>query len=84
MLRTFPSKSSYTASGPVKERTCYFCQRQMEYIDYKEAQLLRRFTSAYAKITTRKRSRVCARHQRKLAQAIKRARFMALLPYTVR
>lgn len=69
---------------PVKEKVCFFCQRQIEHVDYKDAQLLRRFTSAYGKITTRKRSGVCARHQRKLAEAIKRARIMALLPFTLR
>lgn len=68
----------------VREKTCFFCQRQMNYLDYKDAQMLRRFMSSYAKITTRKRSGVCTRHQRTLAQAIKRARFMALLPYATR
>lgn len=68
----------------VKEKVCFFCQRQIEHIDYKDTQLLRRFTSAYGKITTRKRSGVCNRHQRKLAEAIKRARMMALLPFTLR
>ncbi len=72
------------ATTQMKEKVCYFCQRQVAHLDYKDTQLLRRFTSAYAKITSSKRSGVCARHQRKLSQAIKRARFMALLPYTVR
>lgn len=68
----------------VKEKTCYFCQRQINHIDFKDTQLLRRYVSAYAKITARKRSGVCSLHQRTLAQAIKRARFLALAPYTLR
>ena len=63
------------------KRYCHFCTHGHTDIDYKEAQLLRRFTSSYGKIAPRKRSGVCAKHQRKLAQAIKRARIMALLPF---
>ena len=55
----------------------------MQTIDYKEVMLLRRFVSSQAKIIDPKHTSICAKHQRKLAQAIKRARFMALLP-TVR
>lgn len=65
-----------------KDKYCHFCNKKIEYIDYKDIQLLQRFISSYSKIVPRKRSGVCAKHQRKLAQAIKRARFMALLPYT--
>jgi small subunit ribosomal protein S18 len=65
-----------------KERQCYFCTRNFKDIDYKDTETLRRFTSSYAKIVPRKRSGVCAKHQRKLATAIKRARIMAMLPFT--
>ncbi|HLC89583.1 MAG TPA: 30S ribosomal protein S18 [Patescibacteria group bacterium] len=66
-----------------KTRQCYFCINNFsEEIDYKDTQTLRRFISSYAKIVPRKRSGVCTKHQRKLATAIKRARTMALLPYT--
>ncbi len=63
---------------------CYFCVNGIKDIDYKDGQLLRRWTSSYAKIVPRRRSGVCAKHQRKLAQAIKRARYMAILPYLPR
>jgi small subunit ribosomal protein S18 len=53
----------------------------MNNIDYKEVDLLRRFVSSQAKIIDPQHTGICAKHQRKLAQAIKRARFMALLPY---
>lgn len=70
-----------SGTGPIKEKVCYFCKNGITDIDYKDAQLLRRFTSAYAKIAPRRRSGVCAKHQRKLSKAIKRARIMALLPF---
>jgi small subunit ribosomal protein S18 len=67
-----------------QNKSCYFCQNEIKEIDYKDIQTLQRFISSYAKIMPRKRSAVCAKHQRKLAQAIKRARFLALLPFSVR
>ncbi|NQT49495.1 30S ribosomal protein S18 [Candidatus Kuenenbacteria bacterium] len=67
-----------------KERQCHFCQNGIKDIDYKEGTLLRKFTSSYAKIVPRRRSKLCAKHQRKTAEAIKRARFMAILPFVNR
>ncbi|KKW32809.1 MAG: 30S ribosomal protein S18 [Candidatus Uhrbacteria bacterium GW2011_GWA2_53_10] len=64
-----------------KARQCYFCLNNVQDIDYKDTQLLRRFLSSFAKIVPRKRSGVCASHQRVVANAIKRARVMALLPF---
>jgi len=60
---------------------CHFCVNNISYIDYKNWQQLKRFTSSYGKIVPKRRSGACSKHQRSLAQAIKRARFMALLPY---
>jgi small subunit ribosomal protein S18 len=60
---------------------CFFCSQNLNNIDYKEVDLLRRFVSSQAKIIDPQHTGICAKHQRKLAQAIKRARFMALLPY---
>ncbi len=62
---------------------CYFCKVNLKTIDYKDTNTLRRYLSSFGKIVARKRSGVCQWHQRKLANAIKRARFMGLLPYTV-
>jgi len=67
-----------------KSRQCYFCLKNVDYIDYKDTQLLRRFISSFAKIVARKRSGVCMKHQRQLANAVKRARVMALLPFIQR
>jgi small subunit ribosomal protein S18 len=63
---------------------CYFCQKNITEIDFKETELLRKFISGLAKIRARKRTGVCAYHQRKLARAIKRARHLGLLPYTTK
>jgi small subunit ribosomal protein S18 len=65
-------------------RHCFFCVNQIDVIDYKDTQLLRRFTSSYAKIVPRRRSGVCAWHQRKLANAIKKARVLALMPFVIK
>ena len=63
---------------------CFFCSQNMQTIDYKEVGLLKRFVSSQMKIIDPKHTGICAKHQRRLAEAIKRARFMALLPYVRR
>ena len=67
-----------------QKKGCFFCTNQEQKVDYKDPQLLRRFLSSYAKIRPRRKTGVCARHQRKLTEAIKRARVMALLPFMKR
>jgi len=67
-----------------KQRHCQFCVDKKKIIDYKDSKFLRRFTSSFAKIVPRHRSGVCAKHQRELANAIKRARIMGLLPFIQR
>jgi len=64
-----------------EKKQCYYCVNGIREVDYKDAQTVRRFISSYAKIAPQRRSGLCVKHQRKVAQAIKRARFMALLPY---
>jgi len=63
---------------------CFFCSQNLKEIDYKETELLRRFISRQAKIIDPRFTGTCAKHQRKLAQAIKRARYLGLLPFTRR
>lgn len=65
-----------------QKKACYFCRSNIKYIDYKDSDLIRKFVSMQAKIKSQRRTKCCAKHQRELAIAIKRARFMALLPYT--
>ncbi|MDP2708833.1 MAG: 30S ribosomal protein S18 [bacterium] len=64
-----------------QEKQCHFCVNNVRDIDYKNHDLLRRFINSYGKILPPKRNGVCAKHQRKLATAIKRARIMAILPF---
>lgn len=61
-------------------KQCQFCKEKNES-DYKEFEKLSRYLSSTGKITPRKINGNCAKHQRRLAQAIKRARFLALLPF---
>jgi small subunit ribosomal protein S18 len=63
-------------------KNCYFCQQKIDQINYQDAGLLRRFTSGQAKILPPKRTGLCAKHQRSVAKAIKRARIMGLLPFS--
>ena len=67
-----------------RQRHCGYCIHGVRAIDYKDAGSLRRYTSSYAKIVPRRKSGVCAKHQRMLSQAIKRARVMALLPFVTK
>lgn len=64
-----------------RRKFCSFCADKSEVIDYKEYSKLRRYISDAGKIQSRRRTGTCAKHQRVLAQAIKRARHLALLPY---
>lgn len=75
-------KTRQSPSPDPKDRSCYFCQHGTHSVDYKDVQLLRKFISSYSKIIPRKRTGVCTSHQHVLSQAIKRARVMALLPFT--
>lgn len=63
---------------------CYFKQNGIKYVDYKDIELLKKFLNLHARILGKKRSGVSAEYQRKLALAVKRARFMAMLPYVSR
>lgn len=65
-----------------KRRVCNFCVDKVEHIDYKEVSKLRRFISERGKIIPRRISGNCAKHQRQLTVAIKRARNIAFLPFT--
>jgi small subunit ribosomal protein S18 len=64
-----------------KKRVCRFCETGEVYIDYKDDKKLVKFTSEQGKIIPRRVTGTCAKHQRQLALAIKRARQLALLPY---
>ena len=65
-----------------KRRFCFFCADKVESVDYKDPAKLRRYILSGGKIAPRRRTGTCAKHQRAVAVAIKRARHLALLPYT--
>ncbi|MAF59582.1 30S ribosomal protein S18 [bacterium] len=62
----------------------YFSTHGIKYIDYKDTEILKRFLNPHGRILARKRTGLSAKHQRELEQAVKRARFMGLLPYVSR
>jgi small subunit ribosomal protein S18 len=64
-----------------RKRICRFCEAGVKYIDYRDEKRLTRFLTERGKIIPRRVSGTCARHQRMLATAIKRARLIALLPF---
>lgn len=64
-----------------RRKICPFCQDNIEQVDYKDVQRLRRFLAERAKIEPRRKFGTCARHQRQVTTAIKRARHVALLPF---
>lgn len=65
-----------------RRKVCQFCQDKVTEIDYKDVAKLRRFVTEKGKIISRRQMGTCAKHQRELTTAIKRARYMALLPYS--
>ncbi|MGH2459669.1 MAG: 30S ribosomal protein S18 [Chloroflexota bacterium] len=89
-----PPSSAPSSGGPPRPRgrgrgrytprrkVCQFCVDKVDAIDYKDITRLRRFISEHGKIEPRRKTGTCAKHQRRLAHALKRARHIALLPYT--
>jgi small subunit ribosomal protein S18 len=67
-----------------RKKYCAFCKDKIDYIDYKDSNLLRRYVSEKGKIRARRVTGNCAQHQKKLSLAVKRAREVALLPYSSR
>jgi small subunit ribosomal protein S18 len=62
-------------------KRCFFCTQNISRIDYKDVETLRQFVTEQGKILTRRITGTCAKHQRPLVRAIKRARYLALLPF---
>ena len=67
--------------GPFRRKRCRFCVDKVETVDYKDVQRLRKCVTDRGKIIPRRISATCARHQRQMTVAIKRARYLAMLPY---
>lgn len=75
-----PGRGRFT--GIRAPRVCPYCKDKVKFIDYKNVDQLRRFLTDRAKIKARRKIGTCSKHQRRLAIAIKRARHIALLPFT--
>ncbi len=69
--------------SPSNKKDCLFCKQNVNEIGFRETETLSRFISGLGKIKSKKKTGVCSYHQRKLAVAIKRARFLALMPYVI-
>lgn len=66
------------------DKPCYFTQNNIKHVDYKDVELLKKFLNPHGRILSGKRTGVSAKYQRQLATAVKRARFLGLLPYVSR
>lgn len=66
------------------KKPCYFDSNNIKHIDYKDVELLKKFINPHARIMGKRKTSVSAKNQRKLSVAIKRARFMGLLPYVAK
>lgn len=84
MARNTKQRRKKPTYRPAKKRVCIFCSEGIEWVDYKDADLLRRFISERAKIRARRVTGNCRFHQTQVAKAIKLARELALLPYAQR
>lgn len=76
-------KSNNGGKPRKRRKVCQFCVDKATFVDYKEVEKLKKFTSERGKILPRRATGACAMHQRQLTEAIKRARQVALMPYIV-
>ncbi len=74
----------YSKPRNQQPKSCVMCVKNLKAIDFKEVSFLRKFITPQAKIASRRRTGTCARHQRQIAQAVKRARVFGLIPFTTR
>lgn len=72
---------SHPKKGHIRTRECKFTKAGIEYIDYKDTEMLQRFINDQGKILPRRVTGTSAKYQRQLSKAIKRARFLCLIPY---
>lgn len=75
-------KKKTTDFGFARRRICRFCKEKINFVDYKDIKRLEKFITERGKIASTRMSGNCAKHQRVVVRAIKRARFISLLPYT--
>jgi small subunit ribosomal protein S18 len=84
MMKRFTRTAARRKKKPARVREqakCRFCRDKAEEVDFKDIGILGKLTTSQGKLFSRKRSGNCAKHQRMCQQAVKRARYMALMPY---
>lgn len=77
-----PVRRNFRGMRRPRRKVCMFCKDKVDFIDYKDANKLKKYITEAGKISPKRATGTCAKHQRELAIAIKRSRQMALLPYT--
>lgn len=77
-------KKDDVLSGRLRKKTCRFCEEKVLTLDYKDMKRYERLVSEKGKLLSRRITGVCAKHQRKVVDAVKKARFLALLPFLKR
>lgn len=78
------TKSTFKKAGsflPARKRTCRFCSDKLRVIDYKDAKMLESFIKERGTVVSTRVTGNCAKHQRRIVEAVKRARYLSLLPY---
>ena len=80
--RARTAKRKLAEGEQVKYMECQFCEENINRVDYKNTQFLRKYVTSQFKIATSRRNQLCNKHQRRVAEAVKLARFMAIMPYT--
>ena len=78
------SNTRRRSRGRSRRRICAFCVDKVNVIDYKDVDMLNRYTNEFGRIRPRRQTGTCAKHQRALAVAVKRARHIALLPFVAK
>ncbi len=69
---------------PITKKQCHFCAANIQVFDYRDRETLRKFITPQAQIIRKRRTGTCALHQRRLNEALKRARFLAILPFATK
>ena len=83
-MRNYNNNTNNNRQTKIEKKICHFCETKIEKIDFKDVYLLRRFMNSQGKIYPPKKHSNCSFHQRTLANAIKKARFMALVPFVIK
>ncbi|KKB26614.1 SSU ribosomal protein S18p, zinc-dependent [Mycoplasmopsis meleagridis] len=74
-------KRNNKKNGFIKRRKCELCENAINYVDYKNVEFLAKFVNGTGQIKVRALTGTCSKHQRQISNSIKRARFIALMPY---